>query len=72
MITKDKYQSVCHTPDGVKPIMGQWMSEEQFAKELDDRFPGCMAGRPMYVVPFSMGPIGGPLSKIGIELTDSW
>ncbi|KHJ97936.1 phosphoenolpyruvate carboxykinase [Oesophagostomum dentatum] len=71
MITKDKYQSVCHTPDGVKPIMGQWMSEEQFAKELDDRFPGCMAGRPMYVVPFSMGPIGGPLSKIGIELTDS-
>ncbi|KIH56474.1 phosphoenolpyruvate carboxykinase [Ancylostoma duodenale] len=71
MVTKDKYDSVCHTPEGVKPIMGQWMSEEQFAQELDARFPGCMAGRPMYVVPFSMGPIGGPLSKIGIELTDS-
>lgn len=39
--------------------------------ELDSRFPGCMAGRPMYVVPYSMGPIGGPLSKNGIELTDS-
>ncbi|KAJ1349434.1 hypothetical protein KIN20_005008 [Parelaphostrongylus tenuis] len=71
MVTKDKYDSVCHTPEGVRPIMGQWMSEEQFGKELDARFPGCMAGRPMYVVPFSMGPIGGPLSKIGIELTDS-
>ncbi|CAB3403066.1 unnamed protein product [Caenorhabditis bovis] len=71
MVTKDKYDSVCHTPEGVRPIMGQWMSEEQFAVELDARFPGCMAGRPMYVVPFSMGPIGGPLSKIGIELTDS-
>ncbi|VDO04955.1 unnamed protein product [Haemonchus placei] len=71
MVTKDKYDSVCHTPEGVRPIMGQWMSEEQFGKELDARFPGCMAGRPMYVVPYSMGPIGGPLSKIGIELTDS-
>uniref|UniRef100_A0A1I7UK00 Phosphoenolpyruvate carboxykinase [GTP] n=1 Tax=Caenorhabditis tropicalis TaxID=1561998 RepID=A0A1I7UK00_9PELO len=71
MVTKDKYDSVCHTPEGVRPIMGQWMSEEQFGVELDARFPGCMAGRPMYVVPYSMGPIGGPLSKIGIELTDS-
>ncbi|CAI2349088.1 unnamed protein product [Caenorhabditis sp. 36 PRJEB53466] len=71
MVTKDKYDSVCHTPEGVRPIMGQWMSEEQFGKDLDARFPGCMAGRPMYVVPYSMGPIGGPLSKIGIELTDS-
>ncbi|VDL70014.1 unnamed protein product [Nippostrongylus brasiliensis] len=71
MVTKEKYDSVCRTPEGVRPIMGQWMSEEQFGKELDARFPGCMSGRPMYVVPFSMGPIGGPLSKIGIELTDS-
>ncbi|VDN53774.1 unnamed protein product [Dracunculus medinensis] len=71
MITPNKYDSVCHIPEGVKSIMGQWMSPDDFGKELDDRFPGCMAGRTMYVVPFSMGPIGGPLSKIGIELTDS-
>uniref|UniRef100_A0A183DSU8 Phosphoenolpyruvate carboxykinase [GTP] n=1 Tax=Gongylonema pulchrum TaxID=637853 RepID=A0A183DSU8_9BILA len=71
MVTPEKYDSVCHTPEGVKTIMGQWMSPEQFGKELDDRFPGCMAGRTLYVVPFSMGPVGGPLSKIGIELTDS-
>lgn len=71
MVTPDKFQSVCHTPEGVRSILGMWMSPEQFAQELDSRFPGCMSGRPMYVVPFSMGPIGGPLSKIGIELTDS-
>uniref|UniRef100_A0A0M3HPW7 Phosphoenolpyruvate carboxykinase [GTP] n=1 Tax=Ascaris lumbricoides TaxID=6252 RepID=A0A0M3HPW7_ASCLU len=71
MITPEKYDSVCHTPEGVKPMMGQWMSPDEFGKELDDRFPGCMAGRTMYVIPYSMGPVGGPLSKIGIELTDS-
>ncbi|VDK17821.1 unnamed protein product [Anisakis simplex] len=71
MITPDKYQSVCHTPEGVKSTMGQWMGPEEFGKELDDRFPGCMSGRTMYVIPYSMGPVGGPLSKIGIELTDS-
>lgn len=71
MVTPDKYTTVCHTSEGVEPIMGHWMSPSDFDKELQSRFPGCMAGRTMYVIPFSMGPIGGPLSKIGIELTDS-
>ncbi|KRX35108.1 Phosphoenolpyruvate carboxykinase [GTP] [Trichinella britovi] len=71
MCTPDKYMSVTHTPPDVQPIMGNWMSPEKLATELDDRFPGCMKGRIMYVIPFSMGPIGSPLSKIGIELTDS-
>jgi len=71
MNTPDKFQTVCHTADGVAPIMGNWIGDEDYGKELDSRFPGCMAGRTMYVIPFSMGPIGGPLSKIGIELTDS-
>lgn len=47
------------------------MSPEDLQKNLDERFPGCMKGRTMYVIPFSMGPIGSPLSKIGIQLTDS-
>ncbi|VDM39094.1 unnamed protein product [Toxocara canis] len=71
MVTPDKYQTMCHVSEGIEPIMGHWMSPETFGKELDSRFPGCMAGRIMYVIPFSMGPVGGPLSKIGVQLTDS-
>jgi phosphoenolpyruvate carboxykinase (GTP) len=70
IVTEDKYETVCHTGD-VAPEMGHWMSPEHFGDELDSRFVGCMNGRTMYVLPFSMGPIGSPLSKIGIQLTDS-
>lgn len=69
--TPDKYDTETHVAPGKNPLMGHWMSPEQFGKELDMRFPGCMAGRMMYVIPFSMGPVGSPLSKIGVELTDS-
>lgn len=48
--------------------MGHWMSPEVFEKEIDERFPGCMAGRVMYVIPFSMGPLGGSISKIGVQV----
>ncbi|CAD5218549.1 unnamed protein product [Bursaphelenchus okinawaensis] len=71
IVTKDKHTTVTRTPEGVEPIMGHWMPPEVFADELDARFPGCMAGRIMYVIPFSMGPLGSPLSKIGIQLTDA-
>ncbi|VDK21417.1 unnamed protein product [Anisakis simplex] len=45
IITPDKYQTVCHTPAGVDPIMGHWMDPKQFETELDSRFPGCMNGK---------------------------
>lgn len=69
--TKDKYKTVPHLPEGVKGIMGQWISPDDLSHELQDRFHNCMCGRMMYVMPFSMGPIGSPLSKIGVQITDS-
>ncbi|XP_060595716.1 phosphoenolpyruvate carboxykinase [GTP]-like isoform X2 [Ruditapes philippinarum] len=68
--TKDKYQTVPHVAPGVQGILGRWASPEDAEAQMKN-FEGCMAGRTMYVIPFSMGPIGSPLSKIGIELTDS-
>ncbi|KAL0107686.1 hypothetical protein PUN28_014768 [Cardiocondyla obscurior] len=51
--------------------LGNWISPNNMEKAILERFPNCMKGRTMYVIPFSMGPIGSPLSKIGIEITDS-
>jgi phosphoenolpyruvate carboxykinase (GTP) len=62
---------ICSLSKDTAGPTNNWIEPFEMRKKLKELFNGCMRGRRMYVLAFSMGPVGSPMSRIGVQLTDS-